>query len=350
MPLSKSTSDTRGMLGQQLVENMAELTGARINGLGLSNATYNQQLLHHGNSIKRLRHADLGRPNRALIIAAGPSIKRQEPAAEIKRSGFDGAVIATDSAMLYCLRNGIVPDLVVTLDPHGDRIVRWFGQPDLAEHHLHRDDYFARQDLDTSFADQLRVNEEILDLLSRHGKDMRIALSTSSSPQVVQRVLDTGMDIYWWNPMYDDPDAENSLTRQIFNMNGLPCINAGGNVGSACWMIADAVLGKQHVGITGMDFGYYADTPFKNTQYYKEAVELFGEENLESVFIPVFNPFLDQWFYTDPAYMWYRNCFLEMTAAADCNTYNCTEGGILFGENIEFVPLKEFLHRNVNSK
>ena len=87
------------MLGQQLVENMAELTGARINGLGLSNATYNQQLLHHGNSIKRLRHADLGRPNRALIIAAGPSIKRQEPAAEPTRSRYRLTACAWQSPM-----------------------------------------------------------------------------------------------------------------------------------------------------------------------------------------------------------------------------------------------------------
>ena len=48
-------------------------------------------------------------------------------------------------------------------------------------------------------------------------------------------------------------------------------------------------------------------------------------------------------FYTDPAYLWYCQSFLELAKDADCETYNCTEGGILFGDNIKFVPLAEFL-------
>jgi hypothetical protein len=233
--------------------------------------------------------------------------------------------------------------LVVTLDPHGERIMRWFGNPELCHEDLQQDDYFARQDLDTAFADQMRVNEEIMTLLLKYGKQLRIALSTSAAPQVVKRAIDTGMDIYWWNPMYDDPDAPNSVTAKLFSINKLPCVNAGGNVGSACWMMTHAVLGKQHVGLTGMDFSYYADTPYKNTQYYYEAIDLVGEKNLDDIFVHIYNPHLEKWFYTDPAYLWYRNCFLEMANEADCVTYNCTQGGILFGDNIIFAPLQDFL-------
>lgn len=322
---------------------MGEITSARINDLGLDNARRNQAQLAHGKSLKHLRSQVLGNSKRALIVAAGPSLKRQDAARIIKEHGFDGAIVATDSAMLYCLRNAIVPDLVVTLDPHGERIVRWFGNPLLSEEHLALDDYFARQDMDTSFADQLRANDEILNLLARYGKGMRIALSTSAAPQVIQRALETGMEIFWWNPMYDDPDTPGSLTQQLQAMNKLPCVNAGGNVGAACWMMAHAVLDKTDIGIVGMDFGYYADTPHRNTQYYKELLELFGEENLERAFMRIFNPHLQQWFYTDPAYMWYRQCFLEMAADADCDTYNCTEGGILFGDPIRFITLQNFL-------
>ena len=95
-----------------------------------------------------------------------------------------------------------------------------------------------------------------------------------------------------------------------------------------------------------MDFSYYDGTPYRNTQYYAEAVELVGEENLDSIFIAVHNPHLDARFYTDPAYYWYRQAFLEMAAEAACRTFNCTEGGILFGEGVEFVRLAEFLERN----
>jgi hypothetical protein len=168
-------------------------------------------------------------------------------------------------------------------------------------------------------------------------------LSTSSSEAVVHRAIDTGMEIYWWNPIYDDPDLPDSETEKLFKMNGLPCLNAGGNVGSACWMMADSVLEKRHVALTGVDFSYYDGTPYKNTQYYNDAVELVGEDQLDTIYMRVFNPHLKKWFYTDPAYMWYRNVFLEMAADSSCVTYNCTEGGILFGEKIQFVPFNDFL-------
>ena len=127
--------------------------------------------------------------------------------------------------------------------------------------------------------------------------------------------------------------------------NRLPCVNAGGNVGTAAWMMAHAVLGKKHVAVTGMDFSYYGDTPYRNTQYYYEAVDLVGEENLDSLYIHIHNPHTGMDFFTDPAYMWYREAFLELAKDADCKTYNCTEGGILFGDVIEFLPLSDFLQR-----
>jgi hypothetical protein len=182
-----------------------------------------------------------------------------------------------------------------------------------------------------------------LKLLDQHGKQIRLALSTSASSAVVSRAIATGMRIYWWNPMYDDPDAPDSVTRKLYDLNGRPCMNAGGNVGAACWMMAQAVLEKRHVGLTGVDFSYYADTPYRSTQYYREAVALVGEDRLDSLFVRIHNPYVNAWFYTDPAYLWYRNVFLEMVQDADCTTYNCTEGGILFGENVKFVPLTKFL-------
>jgi hypothetical protein len=160
---------------------------------------------------------------------------------------------------------------------------------------------------------------------------MRIALSTSAGEEVVRRVIDCGMSIYWFNPMIDDPDEPGSRSRRLHEMNGLPLVNCGGNVGTACWMIADAVLNRRHVAVAGMDFSYYADTPYRNTQYYYEALELVGEDNLDALFPRIFNPHVGQWFYTDPAYLWFRDVFLQLAADASCTTYNCTGGGILFG-------------------
>ncbi len=121
-------------------------------------------------------------------------------------------------------------------------------------------------------------------------------------------------------------------------------MNAGGNVGTAGWMLAHAVLEKRHVAVVGMDFSYYDDTPYSSTQYFQDLIDLVGEEDLECAFIRIFNSHLNTWFYTDPAYFWFREAFLELAQDADCVTHNCTEGGILFGDNIRFEPLADFLH------
>ncbi len=322
---------------------MAGITLEKVARAGIENARLNAARIASGKSIQELGTGSLVRGSDALIIAAGPSLHRTNPAPIIRDSGFTGTIIATDSAMSWCLRNAIVPNLVVTLDPHPARIVRWFGDPGLSEETLVADDYFSRQDMDPKFRKEpLRFNAELLELVDRHASRIRIAAASCASAAVVDRVLRAGMDLYWWNPMYDDYDQPASLTRQVHAMNGLPCLNAGGNVGTACWVFAHAVLGKTRVGLVGMDFGYYGETPYADTQYYREIVDLVGEARLHEVFVRVTNPD-DEDFYTDPAYLWYRNSFLEMAQSADCETHNCTGGGILFGKGIEWSSLGAFV-------
>ncbi|CAA6605010.1 conserved hypothetical protein [Rhodospirillaceae bacterium LM-1] len=333
-------------IGMQLVAKMCELTWDRHGPMGVANAKRNLAFRDRGKSLAALRREEIGEGDTAVVIAAGPSLKRQDPAKALLSSGYKGAVITTESALLYCLRQGLVPDLTVTLDPHATRIVRWFGDPHLSPDSLKADDYFSRQDMDRAFADEMAANREILALLDQYGPRIRIALSTSASEAVVNRVLESGMQIYWWNPMFDDPDMEGSISADLQAMNRFPCVNAGGNVGSAAWMMAGEVLGKSKVALTGVDFSYYDDTPYKNTQYYKEALSLVGEENLEQVYIRLFNPHVGAWFYTDPAYMWYRESFLEMARDADFMTYNCTSGGILFGDPIRVCALETFLNEH----
>lgn len=336
---------SKGSLGRQLVANMERITIDRIGDSGVANAKRNRAFMDRGQSLAALRNKPLGRGDSAVIIAAGPSIKRFDPINEIKRSGYDGAIICTESALYYCLRNGVVPDLTVTLDPHATRIVRWFGDRHLTEVEIGKDDYYRRQDMDEAFARELETNREILALLDEYGPQINIALASSASKAVVDRVLETGMNVYWWNPMYDDPDQPDSVTRALQKENRLPAVNAGGNVGTACWMMAHAVLGKSRIALTGMDFSYYGDTPYSQTQYYKEAVDLVGVENLDTIYMTVDNPFTGTSFYTDPAYMWYKESFISLVKESEdeCITYNCTGGGILFEDPIRWIALEDFL-------
>jgi hypothetical protein len=333
-------------LGRRISERLGELTLEKVSALGFANAKANMPAIAGDKSVMALRETPLAAASDALVLAAGPSMHRQDIGALIKASGFGGTLIATDSALAWCLRQSIVPDLVVTLDPHADRIVRWFGDPGLDAAAIERDDYFSRQDMDPRFRqDQLAFNRELVGLVNAYGGRIRVAVSSSVSPAVVQRLRAAGMDAYWWNPMYDDDDIEDGLTRQIHRLNGLPCINAGGNVGTACWVFAHAVLGKRRVGLLGMDFGYYADTPYESTQYYREIVDLVGHGRLNEVFVRIHNPHVNAEFYTDPAYLWFRSVFLQMIDAADCETVNCTGGGILFGPGIQWSSLTDFFDK-----
>ena len=326
---------------------MAQYTLDRIGGQALENARANQADAQRGLSILALRDTDLAQGNAALVIAAGPSLHRQDTARQINESGFSGTIIATESAMAWCLRNGIVPHLVVTVDPHPERIVRWFGDPQLDAAAIERDDYYSRQDMDPNFRfNQLGVNRELLELVNRFGEQMRICVSSSASQSVVRRCKDARMPMYWWNPVFDDYDEPGSLTREIHVLNRKPCINAGGNVGAACWVIAHAVLGKRKIGILGMDFSYYEETTYEETQYYTELRDILGDDMLAQAFVHIHNPYLGNRFFTDPAYYWYRMVFLEMAEqAADdgVHTYNCTGGGILFGPGVDFVPFSDFV-------
>jgi len=330
-----------------IVSELAELTLESVSQVAVEHAEINQHWIDHDRTIADLAKSDLAGKNAAIVIAAGPSLHRHDTARMIKDSGFTGVIIATESSMSWCLRNDIVPHLTVTLDPHPKRIVRWFGDPELSVSDMAEDDYFARQDFDPAFqSDDLAFNRELIELVNRHGPKMKIAIASCASSAVVERAIQAGMDRYWWNPIYDDFDIDGGLTRRLHERNKLPCLNAGGNVGSACWVFAHAVLGVKHVALLGMDLSYYGETSYRETQKYYELIDLVGEENLSEIFTHIHNPYVDREFFTDPTFLWYRDAFLQMAQWASESgvvTYNCTGGGVLFGDAIEFVPFEDFL-------
>ena len=67
-----------------------------------------------------------------------------------------------------CLKSGIIPDYVLTLDPHPKRVVRWFGDYNFENNQLN-DDYFARQDLDVDFRNNsIEQNLNNIELVNKH--------------------------------------------------------------------------------------------------------------------------------------------------------------------------------------
>lgn len=328
------------MLNEEQLKKISDATLRKTVDIGLKNAADNSAYIEK--TIKDIRNSVNGNAKPSLVISAGPSLHRRASIETIKKSDFQGHLVAVDGTMGHCLRNGIVPDYVVTVDPDTHRIIRWFGDPRLSERP--EDDYFQRQDLDPALnSDEIERNEELIELVNRYGPEMKVIISTSTSPEVTQRCIEAGMELYWWNPLYDDFEDPESYSRKIYQSNKVPCMVTGGNCGTSAWVFSHAILNSPSVLMVGMDFAYPPGTSFRNTQYYEILTEIMPD-NPEAGIIEVYNPHLEQTWMTDPAYYWYNQNFLQMVSQSNCRTYNCTEGGILFGEGIEFTDLSEALN------
>lgn len=308
--------------------------------LGLSNAELNKPFILQ--TIKALTGKATGKTS--LIVSGGPSIGRRNSLQRIKPVIDKFVVVAADGGMSHCLRAGITPDYVLTVDPDRNRVVRWYGDDNLTEEKL-ADDYFRRQDLDDHFTkDEVIRNEEQIRIVNEAGPSMTAVLATSACEDVRRRATDSGMSIYWWNPIYDDVSDPDSLTRTLYNSNKVPCMNTGGNVGTAATIFASRVLSAKRVVMIGMDFSYYADLPIERTQYYDQFLEFMTDAEISHAFKTIRNPHLNEDYYTDPAYNWYREAFLDLLGSMKgCEVINATEAGILFGEGIIWKSLDEVI-------
>jgi Protein of unknown function DUF115 len=326
-------------LGRKIAQALEAATFERVAGVGLANAEANRPRI--ARSVLELAETPLGAGEAAVVVGAGPSLRRRRSLERLRAFGFTGTIVAADGALGSCLRAGVVPHVVVSVDPHPDRIVRWFGNPALTAAPV--DDYFRRQEMDAEHRqDELGANRALVELVDVYGPKIKVAAATSAAPAVVERCEQARMELYWWNPMYDDYDRPDSLSRRLWKSNGLPCLNGGGNVGTAAWVLTHAVLGKKRIGLVGIDLGYAPGTPYEKTQYYPELRELLGDRYQEA-FIHTADPATGEVWFSDPAYHWFRDVFLEMAREADCETFNCTEGGLLAGPGVTAVTLDGFL-------
>ncbi|MBI2526482.1 MAG: DUF115 domain-containing protein [Candidatus Rokubacteria bacterium] len=326
-------------LGRRIASALEAATFERVAAVGLANAERNRPRIVR--SVLELAEASLGTGSAAVVVAAGPSLARRRSLERLRASGFAGTIVAVDGALGACLRVGVLPHVVVSVDPHPERIVRWFGDPRLTAPSA--DDYFRRQEMDPVHSqDEVAANQALIELVDACSPKIKVAAATSVAPAVVDRCERAGLEIFWWNPMPDDYERPGSLSRRLWEMNGLPCLNGGGNVGTAAWVLTHAVLGKRRIALVGMDLGYAPGTPYAKTQYYPELVELLGARYPEA-FMHTVHPATGEVWFSDPAYHWFREVFLELAAGSDCETHNCTEGGLLFGPGITQTPLEAFL-------
>lgn len=311
----------------------------------VENSKWNRQFI--SKSIKDVPKPQGDKAASAIVISAGPSLYKNNILARIKDSGYRGSIIAIDGSYVRCIKAGLEPDYVLTLDPHPTRLVRWFGDPDF-ERNLEGDDYFSRQDLDIAFrTNSIEENRRNIALVDQHGKGAKLIICSAAPKNVVERTRAVGFDAYWWAPLVDSPDHPDSLTRAIVKETRLPAMNTGGTVGTAAWVFALTALKLPKIAVVGMDLGYYkADTTHYQTQTYYSLKERVGEENIHEYFPEFVYPGTGEVFYTDPTYYWYRGNMLDLIAASGATVFNCTGGGTLSGPGVECMEVEDFCRLN----
>ena len=252
-----------------------------------------------------------------IVIGAGPSLYREHILPRIV--GYRGTIVAAEGSYIQCIKAGIIPDWVITIDP-SPRIVRWFGE-------RFEDDYFKRQDLDIGIREEAE-NRRLID-----ENKVPLVICTSAPQNVVERTA--AFDRYWFAPLVDSL-APDSLTRQMCEATGCPALNTGGTVGTAAYIFARQCLGTDNIAVVGMDFGYYADTPLEQTQEWNM---LKDEPNVHD-FYPVRN---GHWGagYTSPTYAWYMQNFLDLLDGDI--VVNCSGGGFLRGPGVDCMEIEEWL-------
>ena len=331
------------MLFNNIQKQISSITNKSLINIILKNIKSNSSLIKNNLKIKDLKTKLTKNSKIALVIAAGPSLRKYDYRSLIKKNRNKLIIICADGSLYYLLEKKIIPDLVITLDPHKDRIVRWFGDESLTLSKLKKDNYYRKQDLDSSYQNEIVTNEKVLKLTNKYGKKLKVAACSSSSKKVVRRLLNINSKIYWWHPFLDNPKNKFSLTRKIYNKNKIPIINSLGNVGSACWVFAETILECKKIALLGMDFAYYVDTPLEFTQYYNLLKKNFGIKNLKFFYKKIYNKYTKQTYYTDHVYFWFMKIFFDALRESKSKTYNCTNGGILYKSPLKNCTFETFL-------
>jgi hypothetical protein len=198
-------------------------------------------------------------------------------------------------------------------------------------------------------------------LVSKYGHLMKWIVSITVNHEVYLTAKKAGMQTYWFNPMFDDWRQNESWTRlqRLLSrtdkfMRGVPAANSGGNSGACAWIMAMSVFKRAPIALIGMDLGYPEGTKLEDTQYYSSALrEAKGDATiLRRTYPKFYHPDFKENAFVDMVFYHYRQAFLEMQQTTPLwyhlcgGTYNCTEGGTLFGPNIKCQRFSQFLEEH----
>jgi len=316
--------------------HLEELSGERISKstrenlfkMWVRNFSENLQYIKEGKTLADLvpEKPEEAPKGAAIVIGAGPSLWKHKHLELLANSDFDGVLCVTDRMVIPCLKAGCIPDkyeMWIACGVDGAPIIKkWWDDP----------------------------------IVEKYGSEIKACIITSTHPEVVKVLRNNGVDIYWFNPIFDDWRDNESYTRlQLImtqserNPKGAASLSCLGNSGSACWVLAHALLRRSPIALIGIDFGYPGEQPIEKTQYFSTFVQAAGG-NVElagQAFKRFYNPFFKCEAYADPVFLHYREAFLEALKQTEpwVLTIQCTEGGVLFDleGRMKHMRFKDFL-------
>lgn len=292
----------------------------------ISNIGHNWYEIHNSPDIAVLKETGTyaGRP--AICVGAGPSLFDHEHLDRLAESSFQdkgGVVLSTAHALKWCLGVGVVPDIVNVVDSDQKMV-----------------DFIAGASVD----DEPAVDEM--------ADEIKLVYIASTHPEVLARWR--GKQKYTFMSGVPQDLIPNVDTFLSVLLPELTQLDSGGNSGTFNFSLA-AYLGCSPVGLIGMDLSYPKDYPYERTQYYNAYLQSVGLEYrdvrdmIEKCYTDYTHPIYKTECYYDFVYEVFRNGIHELSKIYEqtwgTKLVNCTEGGAIYGDNIECIGLEEFIER-----
>ena len=283
------------------------------------NFSENLPLIRQGKTLRDLAVQEIPKPpnDRCIVVGRGPSLYRNNHLKMLAESEYEGIVLATDGALIDCLKEGIIPEFVMTVD--GSPVCeKWY-------------------------------NDSLVD---ESGSKIRVVMATQASPKTVARALKANMSLYWFQPTLDDIRDQPSITKAFMlmtcsetNPDGVVSQDVGGNCGTGLFVFAWSVLKRSNIALIGLDFGYPEDMPLNETYYWNQTVDHIGALRTDTLYETIWHPYFKTKSKIDMVFKCYRETLLDMLLAIPdwVKMVSCVEGGTLFHPRMEYKKFKDWL-------
>lgn len=265
--------------------------------------------------------------NSAVVIGAGPSLKKHNHLEILANSNYHGSIICTDRSLVPALKSGVTPEkfpnfFVLTIDT--DETIKKFYEDDI---------------------------------IKKFSNEINGIFTTVTNPSTVDEARKKGIKIYWVHALFDYEEGKKSfnqisalMVRAKHHTDGLPAIQTGGNVGTSCWFFGWKILCCKTIGLIGIDHSWSQEESWeKIATHCKISPDLKIEDSVyKKLFPTVFNPEFNCVCVLDPVFQYYSIALKEfiLRSPTEILTINATEGGCIFGERITCLQFSDFLKQN----